>query len=123
MFNSYSAVQTFWSDTTLMDKYCLEISHFLYLFYLYLCNFSLRGGDATGRATPGAQEATIDGRMVSMGNSTHYLSSDSSAASWIARTLGATHAPLELQEPTENQSPTEMHSFVNLHHIEVVFGI
>jgi hypothetical protein len=36
MYNNYTAVKTFWSDTTRMDN--------------------LRGADATGVATPGAQE-------------------------------------------------------------------
>jgi hypothetical protein len=58
MYNNYTSVQTYWSDTTLMDN--------------------LRGGDATGVATPGAQEVTASTSGVTgFGNTTHSFSSDS----------------------------------------------
>ena len=58
MYNAYAAVKTFWSDTTLMDN--------------------LRGADATGVATPGAQEISASADGVSgTGNTTHHFSSDS----------------------------------------------
>jgi hypothetical protein len=63
MFNSYSSVQAFWSDTTLMDN--------------------LRGGDATGLATPGAQEVSIDpesGHTDGFGNTSHTYSEDTYAS-------------------------------------------
>ena len=58
MYNNYTAVHTYWSDTTVMDN--------------------LRGGDATGVATPGAQEvvSTSDG-VSGFGNTTHSYSGDS----------------------------------------------
>ncbi len=58
-YNGYAAVKTFWSDTTLMDN--------------------LRGGDATGLATPGAQEVAIadDGTVSGFGNTVHTASFDS----------------------------------------------
>jgi hypothetical protein len=58
MYNNYTAVKTFWSDTVVMDN--------------------LRGGDATGVATPGAQEITSTADGVSgIGNTTHTYSGDS----------------------------------------------
>ena len=58
MYNNYTSVQTFWSDTTLMDN--------------------LRGGDATGVATPGAQEVSFNSNGgVGFGNTTHTYSTDS----------------------------------------------
>ncbi len=64
MYNNYTAVKTYWSDTTLMDN--------------------LRGGDATGLATPGAQEISFeyddkDGVWVisGNGNTVHTYSADS----------------------------------------------
>ena len=57
-YNGYAAVKAFWADTTNMDN--------------------LRGGDATGLATPGAQEVTSDADGVSgFGNSVHTYSGDS----------------------------------------------
>ena len=57
-YNGYAAVKAFWADTTNMDN--------------------LRGGDATGLATPGAQEVTSDADGVSgFGNSVHSYSGDS----------------------------------------------
>ena len=49
MYNNYTAVKTYWSDTVAMDN--------------------LRGGDATGLATPGAQETFSS-------NTTHTASGD-----------------------------------------------
>jgi hypothetical protein len=58
MYNNYTAVKTYWSDTTVMDN--------------------LRGADATGVATPGAQEVTSTATAVSgFGNTTHTFSGDS----------------------------------------------
>ena len=58
MYNAYTAVKTYWSDTIVMDN--------------------LRGGDATGVATPGAQEVTSTAGGVSgNGNTTHTYSGDS----------------------------------------------
>ena len=58
MYNGYAAVKTYWSDTVVMDN--------------------LRGGDATGVATPGAQEITSTASSVSgTGNTTHTYSGDS----------------------------------------------
>ena len=58
MYNAYTAVKTYWSDTVNMDN--------------------LRGGDATGVATPGAMEITSDADEVSgNGNTTHTYSGDS----------------------------------------------
>lgn len=59
MFNSYSSIQAYWSDTVLMDN--------------------LRGADATGVATPGAQEISINstnGAVTGNGNTTHTYSQD-----------------------------------------------
>ena len=58
MYNAYTAVKTYWSDTIVMDN--------------------LRGADATGVATPGAQEvvSTSDG-VSGAGNTTHTYSGDS----------------------------------------------
>uniref|UniRef100_A0A7S0QX56 Uncharacterized protein n=1 Tax=Cryptomonas curvata TaxID=233186 RepID=A0A7S0QX56_9CRYP len=57
-YNGYAAVKAFWADTTNMDN--------------------LRGGDATGLATPGAQEVTSDADGVSgFGNTVHSYSGDS----------------------------------------------
>ena len=58
MYNAYAAVKTYWSDTVNMDN--------------------LRGADATGVATPGAQEisSTSDG-VTGNGNTTHTYSGDS----------------------------------------------
>ena len=62
MYNNYAAVKTYWSDTTVMDN--------------------LRGGDATGMATPGAQEISFtqnkdDSWVISgNGNTTHTYSAD-----------------------------------------------
>ena len=50
MYNNYASVSTYWSDTTVMDN--------------------LRGADATGVATPGAQETFSS-------NTTHTASGDS----------------------------------------------
>ena len=58
MYNAYAAVKTYWSDTIVMDN--------------------LRGGDATGVATPGAQEVTsTSGGVSGNGNTTHTYSGDS----------------------------------------------
>ena len=58
MYNSYAAIQAVWHDTTTMDN--------------------LRGADATGVATPGAQEVTATASGVEgTGNTTHHYSSDS----------------------------------------------
>ncbi len=57
-YNGYAAVKAFWADTTNTDN--------------------LRGGDATGLATPGAQEVTSDADGVSgFGNTVHSYSGDS----------------------------------------------
>ena len=63
MYNNYAAIKTYWSDTTVMDN--------------------LRGGDATGVATPGAQEISFayddkDGvwNISGNGNTTHTYSAD-----------------------------------------------
>ena len=58
-YNGYAAVKAFWADTTNMDN--------------------LRGGDATGLATPGAQEISIadDGTVSGIGNTVHTASFDS----------------------------------------------
>ena len=57
-YNGYAAIKTFWYDTTNSDN--------------------LRGGDATGVATPGAQEVTASADGVSgFGNTTHTYSGDS----------------------------------------------
>ena len=56
-FNTYAAIKTYWYDTIQSDN--------------------LRGGDATGLATPGAAEVTIDGTTVSgIGNTVHTYSAD-----------------------------------------------
>ena len=58
MYNAYTAIKTYWSDTINMDN--------------------LRGGDATGMATPGAMEVTSDSDGVSgIGNTVHTYSGDS----------------------------------------------
>jgi hypothetical protein len=58
MYNGYASVKTYWSDTMVMDN--------------------LRGADATGVATPGAQEVTSTSAAVSgLGNTTHTYSGDS----------------------------------------------
>ena len=58
MYNNYTAVHTYWSDTTVMDN--------------------LRGGDATGVATPGAQEVvSVSDGVSGFGNTTHTYSGDS----------------------------------------------
>jgi hypothetical protein len=58
MYNAYTSVKAFWSDTINMDN--------------------LRGGDATGLATPGAQEVTSEADGVSgAGNTVHTYSGDS----------------------------------------------
>ena len=58
MYNNYTAVKTYWSDTVVMDN--------------------LRGADATGVATPGAQEISSTSSAVSgIGNTTHTYSGDS----------------------------------------------
>ncbi len=58
MYNGYAAIKTYWSDTIVMDN--------------------LRGGDATGLATPGAQEVTSTSDGVSgTGNTVHTYSGDS----------------------------------------------
>jgi hypothetical protein len=64
MYNNYTAVKTYWSDTTLMDN--------------------LRGGDATGLATPGAQEISFTyndkdevWEISGNGNTVHTYSADS----------------------------------------------
>ena len=58
MYNNYTAVKTYWSDTVFMDN--------------------LRGGDATGVATPGAQEITYStSGFAGLGNTTHTYSTDS----------------------------------------------
>ena len=59
MYNAYAGVKAAWSDTTVMDN--------------------LRGGDATGLATPGAQEISIadDGTVSGIGNTVHTASFDS----------------------------------------------
>lgn len=59
-YNGYAAIKTFWYDTTQSDN--------------------LRGADATGVATPGAQEIVIDqdtGAVSGIGNTTHTFSQDS----------------------------------------------
>ncbi len=58
IYNGYAAIKTYWSDTVLMDN--------------------LRGGDATGLATPGAQEISIDGdgAVTGNGNTVHTNSAD-----------------------------------------------
>ena len=58
-YNGYAAIKAYWSDTTLADN--------------------LRGGDATGLATPGAQEVAIadDGTVSGFGNTVHTNSADS----------------------------------------------
>ena len=58
-YNGYAAVKAYWSDTIVEDN--------------------LRGGDATGAATPGAQEVTIDtasGAVSGIGNTVHTYSED-----------------------------------------------
>ena len=58
MYNAYTAIKAYWSDTINMDN--------------------LRGGDATGLATPGAMEVTSDSDGVSgAGNTVHTYSGDS----------------------------------------------
>ena len=59
MYNNYAAIKTYWSDTIFMDN--------------------LRGGDATGAATPGAQEISYDDTdgFSGMGNTVHTYSADS----------------------------------------------
>ena len=52
MYNAYTSIKAYWSDTIFMDN--------------------LRGGDATGLATPGAQEVTA----ANPGNTIHTISSD-----------------------------------------------
>ncbi len=52
MYNAYTSVKAYWSDTVFMDN--------------------LRGADATGLATPGAQEVT----GANPGNTVHTLSGD-----------------------------------------------
>ena len=52
MYNAYAAIKADWSDTIFMDN--------------------LRGGDATGAATPGDQEVT----GANPGNTIHTLSGD-----------------------------------------------
>ncbi len=56
--NGYTAVKAFWYDTVLIDNLC--------------------GGDATGLATPGAQEVSIaaDGTVSGIGNTVHTNSAD-----------------------------------------------
>ncbi len=55
MYNNYGAIHAFWSDTTDMDN--------------------LRGGDATGKATPGAME--VDSKThTGYGNTVHTYSGD-----------------------------------------------
>ena len=58
-YNGYTAVKAYWYDTVLIDN--------------------LRGGDATGLATPGAQEVSIDGdgAVTGIGNTVHTNSADS----------------------------------------------
>jgi hypothetical protein len=57
MYNNYASMHAFWSDTTNMDN--------------------LRGGDATGQATPGAQEVTSEkGDVSGFGNTVHSYSGD-----------------------------------------------
>ena len=63
MYNNYTAVKTFWSDTVVMDN--------------------LRGGDATGVATPGAQEiSSTSSAVTGNGNTVHTYSGDS----WVGGT-------------------------------------
>ena len=63
MYNNYVSVKTYWSDTIIMDN--------------------LRGGDATGVATPGTNEISIStagpaaGVVSGAGNTTHTYSADS----------------------------------------------
>jgi hypothetical protein len=58
-YNGYAAIKTYWSDTVVMDN--------------------LRGGDATGLATPGAQEIFIadEGTVSGIGHTVHTYSADS----------------------------------------------
>ncbi len=57
MYNAYAGVKAYWSDTTVMDN--------------------LRGGDATGLATPGAQEVVSEADGVSgFGNTVHSYSGE-----------------------------------------------
>ena len=57
-YNGYTSIKAYWYDTTLIDN--------------------LRGGDATGMATPGAMEVTSDSDGVSgAGNTVHTYSGDS----------------------------------------------
>ena len=57
MYNNYVAQHAFWADTTNMDN--------------------LRGADATGLATPGAQEVTsAQGDVSGFGNTVHTFSGD-----------------------------------------------
>ena len=55
MYNNYAAMHAFWSDTTNMDN--------------------LRGGDATGKATPGAMEVDAEAH-TGFGNTVHTYSAD-----------------------------------------------
>ncbi len=57
-YNGYTSIKAYWYDTTLIDN--------------------LRGGDATGLATPGAQEIAIaaDGTVSGNGNTVHTNSAD-----------------------------------------------
>ena len=57
-YNGYAAIKAYWSDTVVEDN--------------------LRGGDATGAATPGAQEISIasDGTVSGIGNTVHTYSED-----------------------------------------------
>ena len=56
-YNGYAAIKAYWYDTIQSDN--------------------LRGGDATGLATPGAQEITItDGVVSGNGNTVHTDSTD-----------------------------------------------
>ena len=58
MYNAYTAIKAYWSDTINMDN--------------------LRGGDATGLATPGAMEVTSEADGVSgAGSTVHTYSGDS----------------------------------------------
>jgi hypothetical protein len=61
MYNNYVAMHSFWADTTNMDN--------------------LRGGDATGKATPGAMEGSSTGTAVTgFGNTVHTYSGDDNSA-------------------------------------------
>jgi hypothetical protein len=73
MYNNYGAIHAFWSDTTDMDN--------------------LRGGDATGKATPGAME--VDSKAhTGFGNTVHTYSGD------------GFYKPPPAPPPTDNSAPT-----------------